>query len=499
MQPTREQQQALDAFASGDNLKITAGAGTGKTTTLTLLSRSADTRRGAYLAFNTAMADDARRRMPGNVAVSTAHSLAFRGTKGAYARKIGSRLTARTAAESADLPYEMTLDLGEDGEASLNRITLGYYLMDWIRSFCNSDRERIDTEFMPFSRPLTWMGTAADEATPADFRAARKMVEPLVPYAQRLWDAMSDPRNDTPATHDVYLKKWAMSGPRLDADFILFDEAQDANPLMMQLVAAQSAQRVYVGDPNQQIYAWRGATNAMQTVQTDRETTLSESFRFGPSVAAFANTVLARYCRSPLRLTGLGGKEPAIGPQAVICRTNAGVISALAERPAPDVYVAGGTDQAVALLRGMGELRDKGKTYQIELAHFNGWQEFIGHVKESKDEMATLLRLSRGGDRIETLIDLLTRTQRDPKRASIVVSTGHKCKGLEWGRVTLDGDFLTPGPEGDVEDAIRGERANLLYVAGTRAKSVLRLDKAFGELGFSLEYCDAPSTVPAPP
>ena len=499
MKPTHEQQAALSAFSTGRSLKIVAGAGTGKTTTLKLLSGTLPDSSGTYLAFNTAMADDARRRMPSNVSVSTAHSLAFRGTKGAYARKIGSRMTARQAAEVAGLPVEMTL--GEkNNKVTLSRINIGYYLLDWIRSFCNSDRPQIDTESMSYTLPLIWLGVDAGEATPTDFRAARKMVEGLAPYAGTLWAAMADPANDTPTTHDVYLKKWVMGGPRLAADFILFDEAQDANPLMLQLVTAQDAQRVYVGDPNQQIYAWRGATNAMQTVKTDATTTLSESFRFGPEIAEFANLVLSRYCQSPLRLVGRADVSAPLERQvrATLCRTNAGVISTLASTPnLSDVHVAGGTDQAVALLRGMQELRERDKTNQIELAHFQGWQEFVDHVAESKDEMSTLLRLSKKGENIPDLIALLSRTQSNPAKAGRVVSTGHKCKGLEWGTVSLDADFVAPGRDGDINAALRGERANLLYVAGTRAQRTLLLSPEFTDaIGCQEAYSAAP---PGPP
>jgi hypothetical protein len=481
VKPTAEQQQALDAFSSGGSLKIIAGAGTGKTTTLKLLS-SSTSRSGVYLAFNKAMADDAKKRMPGTVAVSTAHSLAFRGTKGAYARKVGSRITARQAAEIAGVKSGVTL-ASPRGPVDLYGTSVGYFLLDWVRAFCNSDRDTLDTDNLSYSRPLAWLGVDPNEATADDFRAARTLVEPLAPNAQRLWDAMADVRNDAPATHDVYLKKWVMSRPLLPADFVLFDEAQDANPLMLQLVAAQPAQRVYVGDPNQQIYAWRGACNAMESVPAERTTTLSESFRFGPQIAEFANLVLSNYCRSPLRLTGRGywdGHDD--GPDATICRTNAGVIAVLADLPVSDTHIAGGTDQAVGLLRGMQDLRSTGKTVQSDLAHFANWDEFVEHVKESKDELATLLKLSKAGGEIEPLIALLSRTQQKPDRARFVLSTGHKCKGLEWGRVSLSSDFVAPNSDGDFTAALRGERANLLYVAGTRAKHTLLLPSAASQV-----------------
>jgi hypothetical protein len=75
--PTPEQDAALDAFRSGDDLVLQAGAGTGKTTTMTMLG-SATRWQGRYLAFNRSIAREAQRRFLGTVVCSTAHSLAFK-------------------------------------------------------------------------------------------------------------------------------------------------------------------------------------------------------------------------------------------------------------------------------------------------------------------------------------------------------------------------------------------------------------------------------------
>src|SRR4051794_40915385 len=61
MNPPDEQSPAADAFHAGDHLALQAGAGTGKTTPLALLAHST-TRRGRYLAYNRAIAQDARTR-----------------------------------------------------------------------------------------------------------------------------------------------------------------------------------------------------------------------------------------------------------------------------------------------------------------------------------------------------------------------------------------------------------------------------------------------------
>src|SRR5690349_7433369 len=88
--PTPEQDEALALFATGESLVIEAGAGTGKTSTLRLLSESAPERQGIYLAFNHSIVDEAKRKMPANVSAFTAHSVAFRAVGKPHAHRLNS-------------------------------------------------------------------------------------------------------------------------------------------------------------------------------------------------------------------------------------------------------------------------------------------------------------------------------------------------------------------------------------------------------------------------
>ncbi|MGX5207118.1 3'-5' exonuclease [Streptomyces violaceus] len=74
MKPTDEQAAAADAFHAGEHLALQAGAGTGKTTTLAQLAHATQ-RRGRYLAYNRAIAQDATARFPKSVLCKTAHAL----------------------------------------------------------------------------------------------------------------------------------------------------------------------------------------------------------------------------------------------------------------------------------------------------------------------------------------------------------------------------------------------------------------------------------------
>jgi hypothetical protein len=80
--PTEEQMVSINAFISGDSLKITAFAGAGKTSTLVQM---ADLREGAglYLAFNRAIADEAKSEFLSSVDCRTTHSVALRSVRAA--------------------------------------------------------------------------------------------------------------------------------------------------------------------------------------------------------------------------------------------------------------------------------------------------------------------------------------------------------------------------------------------------------------------------------
>jgi hypothetical protein len=459
---------AIEAFGSGcRSLKIVAGAGTGKTSTLAMLANSTR-RRGVYLAFNRAMADDAARRMPANIIVRTAHALAMGHVDRRYKLKIAQRLSGRMVCDALDLDGDIRI-----GADTFRAIGLAYVLLDWVRRFCASADAELGRDTAPVGRMLELLRIDPDTATGADYRLARATLDELLPLARRLWQHMSDPADDFPATHDVYLKVWALSGPRIAADFILFDEAQDANPAMLEIVRRQSAQQVYVGDPAQQIYAWRGAVNAMDAIAADREVTLTESFRFGPGIASFANHALD-LCGSRLRLKGRASAERAItDPKpAVLCRTNAGVIDVAlsSDLDLSEIHVIGGTGPLRMLLVGIRDLRDRDATTVAELAHFRSFRELIEHAKEAQDELAMLLRLTDDGARCDALISALDQMADQPERAKLVIATTHKAKGLEWSDVTLHRDFR--GPE---SSRWTQEEANLIYVAGTRAMRTLTL------------------------
>ena len=173
---------------------------------------------------------------------------------------------------------------------------------------------------------------------------------------------MIDKNDDMPLGHNGYLKLWTLTGPVLNTDYILLDEAQDTNPVVLGVLAGQRAQVVYVGDPYQQIYEWRGAINAMDKMPGCEQTALTQSFRFGEAIAAEASRLLAtlgehRLLRGNPETTSVVAKDGTA--EAVLARTNATVILEILEatgvgrRP----HVCGGTETIKRLLSDVYQLK----------------------------------------------------------------------------------------------------------------------------------------------
>lgn len=307
--------RALDACATGNDLAVVAGAGTGKTSTLVMMAE-ATRARGLYMAFNRAARDDAQRRFGPNVECRTAHSLAF----SAVGRTYRSRL------EAARIPTSRTAQLlGIKGDLDVNgsRITRFHQArlaMNMVRRFCYSN----DPE--PMARHM-------EPVNGLDPGSANEVAALMLAYARRAWDDLRAPAGSLRFEHDHYMKMWALISPVLPGDFIMLDEAQDTNPVLEAIFLAQDVQRICVGDPAQQIYAWRAARDVI-TGFPAAQVQLTRSFRFGQAIADVANRWL-RHAESDLRLTGAATGDSRVGrtrsPDAVLCRGNADVMHEVLE------------------------------------------------------------------------------------------------------------------------------------------------------------------------
>lgn len=475
MKPTEEQIAAINAAIDGKTFKISAYAGSGKTSTLKFIGSALNEQQGLYLAFNKAIASDAQNKFPRNVKCQTFHSLAFRQTPDYIKEKLSfNRLLPRKMAEMFNLQdYKLPTKLNPlvsetctsyDQAMILNR-TLGFY--------CRSVEPRVTAEIVIQAMP-DWVNKPD----------CLGLVNVLVGHADTLWEKYIDRHSRIKITHDVYLKHWAMGNPEIYADFILFDEAQDADPIMLDVLKKQSAQIIYVGDKHQQIYAFRGAVNAMQSLDV-YETRLTKSFRFGGDIATIANILLECLLNEKNRLVGnenVNSKVCALSKaDAYIARTNAGAFAMALQlvrdgyKPRLEIDLQGllaQVEDAEKLQTGI----PLNKT--SDFYGFSNWSEVSDFVEQNPScDIAPLVALiEKNGT--DFLISTLN-TMKEIKDSDCTVSTAHKSKGLEFDSVKLCSDFFWNFPKNQPDNPplMYESEARLFYVACTRAISFLDISE----------------------
>lgn len=463
--PTDEQVAILEAYRTGGDMVVEAGAGTGKTASLRLLAESDPNVRIQFCAFNKSVVQDATERMPANTTCNTVHSLAFRSAGTPFARRLNSaRMPGR------ELARRLGVTGLKVGEKWLSDAYLASLATRGVVRFCQSADPEPAAHHIPYVD-----GIDEPEDGRRGMRYNRMLRNYLAPFLARVWEDATDTGGQLPYRHDYYVKLAQLQGMMINTDALLVDEAQDISPVFASLVEQQRAhaQIVAIGDGNQSIYgSFTGAIDYLQQLDAQHRLFLSQSFRFGPAIATLANSLLA-CLPTELRLRGLGSIPSRIGPvdaaDACLYRTNAGAVGELIRLMEAGVsaHLVGGANDVVSFARAAADLIDGRRTTHQELACFESWMEVQEYVKT--DAM---------GDEIKLLVGLIDRfgpaaitsaLERMPgeKAAKVVLSTAHKSKGRQWSSVRLGGDF--PQDLALMAD----EEIRLMYVAVTRAQLVL--------------------------
>lgn len=471
MQATAQQEAIVADAIAGSNLAIEALAGTGKTSTQVMVGNALSHKRGRYLAFNKAIADEANSKFGNNVIASTIHSLAFR----AVGRQYAHRLEGPKSGGSFT-PMRILQDQGYTSMAGIMPLSRAGMVKKVLTNYMANTRPAPAKEDVPFS-DLLRMSVGA-KWTPADIDA---IADALVMDACTLLEDILADNSELPYPHSLYLKQWADRKPSLGSELLLVDEAQDLDPLMARLVMDQDAQIVLVGDSRQMVYEWRGAQNLINTLTDSVELNthyLTQSFRFGNRIAAAANHVLS-HLNSPVKMTGTDIDRRAL-PQtrAMLYRTNGGVFGELVERSLDKeekVHVAGGTADLAILLGAVEKLKRGVPTPHPDFIGFESWEQYeeAAEAYNAPPEMRLLVKVTRKhpmGKLKEAVAQAKHVTEQE---ADITLSTAHKAKGREFAHVALGKDFTLPSDNpllDSDENRIPLEEARLQYVAMTRAQ-----------------------------
>jgi superfamily I DNA/RNA helicase len=484
------EQEAI--IRSTGDIRINAVAGSGKTTTIVqyAATRPAGSRI-LYLAYNRSVKTEAVKRFAAQglhgVKVETAHSLAFRPVVVANNYKV--RQQDYKIYEIADI-----LGLQAGGEKHGEYI-LANHIHKFTHYFCNSRAAKV--------QDLNYLDIVHDEKAKAFVRNFYAHIEQ---GTRLLLGKMY--KGEIEITHDFYLKRFQLMNPVLPYDYILFDEGQDASPAMLDIFLNQKATRVIVGDTHQQIYAWRHAVNSLESAAF-ASFDLSISFRFHQDIADLAKSVLSwkGHLQETAEVVITGkGKPPKTKTKATLARTNLGLlvraITFITEHPTTKHLYFEGNINSYTYADDGASLYDvlslyNGNTGSIRdqlIRSMKSMEDLKDYIEKTEDvQLGMMVELvEEYGNEIPSLIRSLKSkhvSDSEKEKAEMIFSTVHRAKGMEYDAVQLVEDFITEARllklKGEAElkkEPLNGvkwnEEINLLYVAVTRTKGLLRIPEA---------------------
>lgn len=488
LQPTASQQQVIGAARGGGDLACIAYAGSGKTGTATEIAHETGAQ-GYMVLFNRSARMDAKSRLPESVIAETGHSLAFKYVierSNGYKRKIqgelnkgeadgGPRLTPALIHKALHIRLDPSWHISSPS-------VMAHLILATIQTFqLSSDKTIKETHIPENARsPALQMSE--------NYEAASHLKASILQWAGEIWALMVNEKNNFPIEHDTYLKILQIRGVSIYSDIWLLDEYQDTSPAMANLIEQQDGQKIYIGDPFQAIYGWRGAIDAMEEPIKRGVPTyyLNESFRYNHQIAGLAS----------LLLRSLGESVPVLGQNrplypvnespfhTLIARNNISLLSYATEiiRSGKSLFIPGGLpkETLIKALSALALFEGRLEDVQIgALKQLRSWQDFLAFAKASPspDYMALIQLVETHQAWIPDAIKKIGSGMFSKRpTTSATLTTAHRAKGRQWPYVTLHPDLAISDQvmskliSNELLTTNEKEQVNLLYVAITRCQ-----------------------------
>lgn len=473
MNYTTEQKAVIDTdIRRSEALRVSAFAGTGKTSTLVGYSNAREHLPTLYAAFNKSVELEAKRKFAPHVTTKTVHSLAY----GKFGRNYSDRLG--------------NVSVFVVARAFNVRIAVASMIIHTLESWYNSADAKISEKHVPH---CTSDGEVLDDI----------VVGNIAECATAAWDRILRKEDYWPMAHSGYLKLFQLSKPELPYDLIMVDEFQDTNPVTLDIFVRQMSfgkRLLIVGDAYQSIYGWRGAVDALSLLSAPT-LYLTQSFRFGQNVADVANALLHTFYREARPLQGCAEADevctevPENTRYTIVSRNNATLFDAAANAATTGKKIC---LVGLSLEQLLQDVSDVYKVYQgnsaeatsKKIQRFRSFADLKEYATMADPELLSKVTIvERNKDAIPGMSAALRRAEGDVVTAQAMFTTCHKAKGLEWNTVMLADDYNTlyTDPKGDRPAQLRrirllGEQSdttilpdevNLYYVGATRAKNRL--------------------------
>lgn len=469
---TQEQKDIITS--KEDRIKISALAGSAKSSTLYYYAKERPFKRILYVVYNKAMKDEAEKsfgKLP-NVDIKTMHGLAYGHVGKFYRNKLVNSYGV------IDIIKDLNLDWNRDMEIAVK-----------VHKMMNEYMLSNVTEF----NDLHLFHDVNDKPTPEK--------DYIVSQCKRLWELKKNYNNNVKVEHDFYLKLFQLSKTILANKYnvILVDECQDSSLLTLDILLNSKVKGiVMVGDIFQALYSWRKAINIMPYFE-GVEYKLTTSFRVSQNIANIANLIVKDIAGEEISMKGFNAKQTIVDkinkdePYVCLCRTNsyifAEVFKVLKDNRRAKLFFEGGYSSY-----NFQNVKD---AYYFYLGHetknnmfskFDNYNQMKEYAENTEDlELLALDRMiDKYGSDIPRIVDSIkSNSVTDKLIADVLFSTIHRSKGMTYNMpVYISDDHF------DIEKAFREEYVNhekefdikkyyeemcIVYVAITRAAGEIQL------------------------
>ena len=450
------------------NLAVIARAGTGKTSTIVEMAGAMQEPSALCLAFNKAIAVEMEARLPDNCQSSTLHSLGYR----AWGTAIRTKLQLDKAKNyrivqkllrSVDPEELSTWD--DEIKSNLAKIVAVGKTMGYLPSG------------IPDTDPILTDDGFFDTIEYVLTETQRK----LITDASRIsWDEAKEGKidfDDQILCPTLDRKAFFESYP-----ITFVDEAQDLSILNHRMIekVVRNNRLVFVGDPCQAIYAFRGAKeDSMYILMAKFHTEgrkLTISFRCDSSIIENV------HWRAPDMKWREGAPEGKVVSMkswsaqdipdlsVILCRNNAPLLGAFIQLLKAGRKATLGNKEAIdRLMKILDSIGSASTTRERAFELIDLWEQKSRRIRKDGDQDGDItdvvLCLQAVCGMYETLGEARNfLAEAGSSRGDVLLSTIHKAKGLEFDTVfILDVDLIAPV----------GQDRNVRYVAETRAKHTL--------------------------
>jgi len=437
-------------------ITIQAYAGTGKSSTMYHFSKKWNDKRILYLTFNNALANETQLKFLDlkNVDVMTTHSLAY--------DSLNKNILLQNKIGKISREF-LRLHCGIKSYKEQTSV------IKKIEKYCSSSIKKLNDENI-----------------------------------ERIWTEIF--MHNSTITHDMYLKKFQLSKPKIDYDIIILDEAQDTTPCVLSFLMNQKqTTRIIVGDIHQQIYDFRGVCDPFMAIenQIDNKFYLTKSFRYGFDVCYLSSIIMNIFKNEKKKIETNNKHNTQIYyeqditklPQGIVIlsRSNMEMFKNLYRfvhlNNDKTIHILGkkyNFSKEIDIIRDLNTISIYGTKVEIKtkkLLNFNNIEDIKEYFHSNSNyKWVHRLKLYEeyGGCELINIYEKISNCIVEKDQADVIITNVHQTKGLEFDNVYLSDDF------GKMIYDIRlsyckKDVFNLLYVAITRAKKRLYINKTIYE------------------